>query len=165
MTLTPARAADSDELRRFLRAADLTLAGLDDPSVRLWIERDPAGEIVGSTGYESSGRHVLIRSVAVAAGRRASGAGSRLARFAIQDASARGAERAWLFSRRSGPFWRTLGFAPADREALAAALPEAHQVRLFLATGQFEREVAWSRPLGDDDHRPPSASAASSARR
>ena len=43
MPLLPVSPADVDDLRAFLVAADLTLAGLDDPAVRLWIERDAAG--------------------------------------------------------------------------------------------------------------------------
>jgi hypothetical protein len=44
-------------LRDFLSEVDLTLAGLDDlddPKVRLSIERDVDGCIIGSTGYELS---------------------------------------------------------------------------------------------------------------
>lgn len=149
MRLTRLSADDVDELADFLRNADLTLAGLDDARVRLWIQRDPGGAIVGSTGFELSddGEHVLIRSVAVSPMLRAAGTGSRLARWSLDQARVAGARRAWLFSRRSGPFWVKLGFEPADREELARALPDARQVRLFLRTGQLEREVAWSRPL------------------
>jgi len=142
---------DLRDLRAFLAASDLTLAGLDAPSphLHLWIDRDPSGTIVGSTGYESSAddTHALIRSVAVAETGRTRGAGSRLARHALAEAAATGADHAWLFSRRSGPFWQKLGFIPADRDALAAALPDTHQVQLFRATGQLAREVAWSRSL------------------
>ncbi|PPF24330.1 GNAT family N-acetyltransferase [Rathayibacter tritici] len=142
--------ADVDEVRAFLAEADLTLAGLDSPSVRLWLERDARGRTVGSTGWEPSadGRHALIRSVAVAVDRRGSGAGRRLARHALADAARSGARRAWLFSRRSGPFWRSLGFAPADRDELAAALAATYQVRLFTESGQLAREIAWSLRLG-----------------
>lgn len=52
-----------------------------------------------------------------------------------------------LFSRRSGPFWQRLGFVAADRDELAAALPDARQVRLFQETGRMGIEVAWSMPL------------------
>lgn len=141
------------ELRAFLTTADLTLAGLDSPSphLHLWVERDAAGAIVGSTGYELSadGAHALIRSVAVAPTVRTRGAGTDLARHALTEAAAAGARTAWLFSRRSGPFWQKLGFIRADRDALAAALPDSQQVRLFRATGQLHREIAWSRPLDD----------------
>jgi N-acetylglutamate synthase-like GNAT family acetyltransferase len=147
-----------DDLRTFLVSADLTVAGLDrvghdraglEPTVRLWVDRAEGGRVVGSTGYETSadGVHVLVRSVAVAPQLRGLGHGTRLARFAVGHAAATGARRAWLFSRRSGPFWQSLGFTPADRQALAAALPDTHQVRLFRRTGQLDHEVAWSRGL------------------
>ena len=138
-------------LRDFLSEVDLTLAGLDDPAVRLWIERDVDGRIIGSTGYElSSDRmNALVRSVAVAPAHRTAGAGTRLAKFALMDAACCGATRAWQFSRRSGPFWQKLGFQAADREELALVLPHANQVRLFTESGQLEREIAWSRPLDD----------------
>ncbi|WP_076680201.1 GNAT family N-acetyltransferase [Microbacterium sp. RU33B] len=140
---------DISDVRSFLAEADLTLSGLDAASVRLWIERDDGGRIVGATGFELSGdaRHALIRSVAVASDRRAQGRGSALARFALERATDAGAGTAWLFSRRSGPFWQSLGFARADIAELAAALADTHQVRLFRETGQLDREVAWSRPL------------------
>lgn len=151
MPLSPVSPKEAELLRSFLHDADLTLAGLDDRAVRLWIERDSDGTIIGSTGFELSedGKHALIRSVAVLPSRRAAGAGSQLASFALQQAAQAGAERAWLFSRRSGPFWQKLGFASADRSALAIALPDTQQVRLFTRTGQLDHEVAWSRDLSD----------------
>lgn len=149
MQLERCRDDDVDALTSFLGDADLTVSGLDSPSVRLWVEWDAQRKIVGSTGYELSadGLHALVRSVAVSAARRAQGRGSELARFALDRAAAEGATRAWLFSRRSGPFWRSLGFEPADRGELVGALPDSTQVRLFQQTGQLEREVAWSRLL------------------
>lgn len=149
MTLDRIAMTDVPDLRGFLEEADLTLAGLDEPAVHVWVERAGNGEIVGSTGFELSrdGAHALIRSVAVAPGRRSAGAGSLLARFAIERAREAGATRAWLFSRRSGPFWQKLGFTGGDRYELAAALPDTHQVRLFRETGQLDREVAWSMGL------------------
>lgn len=147
--LEQSRPDDVAALTAFLGEVDLTLSGLDAPSVRLWLERDGDGAIVGSTGYELSreGRHALIRSVAVRPTHRSRGSGSALANFALARAADEGARTAWLFSRRSGPFWQSLGFEPADRDELAAALADTHQVRLFQRTGQLAREVAWSRPL------------------
>lgn len=67
MTYSPVPNDDIQELRAFLSEADLTGAGLDSTAVRVWVERDPNGRIVGSTGYEAStdGADVVIRSVAV----------------------------------------------------------------------------------------------------
>lgn len=83
---------DVDDLRAFLHDVDLTLAGLDEPTVRLWMERNDNGALVGSTGFELSadGEHALIRSVAVAPEHRTAGAGSRLARYAMDQARPRG---------------------------------------------------------------------------
>lgn len=151
MELERCRPEDVEALTAFFEAVDLTLSGLDAPSVRLWVERDETGAIVGSTGYELSadGCHALIRSVAVRPTHRSRGSGSALATFALTRAAEEGARTAWLFSRRSGPFWQNLGFEPADRNELAAALADTHQVRLFQQTGQLKREIAWSRPLGE----------------
>ncbi|MFE5410805.1 GNAT family N-acetyltransferase [Microbacterium sp. NPDC056569] len=151
MELQECGPADAAALTAFLTEADLTSSGLDAPGVRLWIERDARGAIIGSTGYEISadGRHVLIRSVAVRSSERSRGRGGALARFALDRAANEGAATAWLFSRRSGPFWQALGFSPADRDELADALAGTHQVRLFRRTGQLDREVAWSRELRD----------------
>ncbi len=149
MDIAACGAADVAALTTFLRDSDLTLSGLDAPGVRLWIERDERRVVVGSTGYEITDdrHHVLIRSVAVSPAHRSRGRGSALATFALRQAAEEGARKAWLFSRRSGPFWQNLGFAPADRDALADALADTHQVRLFRETGQLEVEVAWSRSL------------------
>ena len=90
----------------------------------------------------------LIRSVAVDAAGRAAGTGTRLARFACERAAGEGAQDAWLFSRRSGPFWQGMGFLPADRGELARVLAGTHQVEHFRSTGQLDREIAWRMPLG-----------------
>lgn len=147
--MAPLTAQDLPDLREFLRACDLTLSGIESPGVRLWITRDADGRVTGSTGYEASadGAHALIRSVAVLPGARAAGVGTALARRALESAAASGAREAWLFSRRSGPFWQKLGFEQASTAELAAALVDTHQVRLFATTGQLDREVAWHRFL------------------
>ncbi|WP_432536222.1 GNAT family N-acetyltransferase [Kineococcus arenarius] len=140
---------DVPDLLGFLTRADLTLSGLDDPDVRLWLLRDDTEQVHGSTGYELSedGSHALIRSVAVEEHLRGRGTGLELARWALEQAAAEGAQRAWLFSRRSGPFWQRLGFTAADRHELAEVLANTRQVGLFRESGQLQREVAWSRPL------------------
>lgn len=142
--LVALRPADLIGLVGFLTRADLTLTGLDAETVRLWLLRDDDGQVQGSAGYELSenGQHALVRSVAVDPGRRRHGLGLQLARFALDRAAAEGAGRAWLFSRRSGPFWQRLDFEPADRDVLARVLAGTHQVQLFQRTGQLEREVA-----------------------
>ena len=139
--------ADAFALGEFLRSVDLTTTGLDDPDVFLWIDLDPDGRIVASTGFELADEHALIRSVAVAPQLRRSGRGLELASFALAQAEAAGARRAWLMSRRSGAFWQKLGFESADIHQLTAALLSTSQVKAFAASGQLDYETAWTRTL------------------
>jgi len=140
---------DVDDARALLAASDLTLSGLGEAGVHLWLARDDGGAVVATTGYEASedGRDVLVRSVAVTPGLRGRGMGLGLASWALERAVEAGAARAWLFSRRSGPFWERAGFTPGDRDEMARRLASTHQVRQFVATGQLGREVAWTRRL------------------
>jgi N-acetylglutamate synthase-like GNAT family acetyltransferase len=145
----PIEPSGVDTLRDFLAEADLTTSGLDAPGARYWVVRDGRGAVVGSTGFELSttASDALIRSVAVASDARAAGLGTELARFAIDAARDAGAARAWLFSRRSGPFWQKLGFERVPTQSLAEALGGTAQVALFTKTGQLAREVGWMRTL------------------
>lgn len=139
-------AADLPLVERFLVDADLTVAGL--ATTTLWVDEDATGAIASTTGFELVGQHALIRSVAVRPDLRGSGLGLRNAAFAIVEAQLAGARTAWLFSRRSGPFWQKLGFWRAPTDELVDALGETAQVQLFLETGQIAGEVAWRRLLG-----------------
>jgi len=143
----PFSRGDRFELTEFLKASDLTTSGIGEPGVRLWIDVDSDGRIVGSTGYESVGTSGLLRSVAVAPPLRGEGRGTELARFALSEMASLDVRRVWLFSRRSGPFWEGLGFEPADIDELADVMADTHQVRAFAASGQLRYETAWSRTL------------------
>jgi N-acetylglutamate synthase-like GNAT family acetyltransferase len=147
--IAPAGRGDTADILVFLGDADLTVSGLDSPAVRLWVQRDARGRLVGTTGFErpDGGEDVLIRSVAVHTDLRGAGVGTALAVYALERAAAEGVTRAWLFSRRSGPFWQSLGFEAADRLELARVLAATHQVGHFRETGRLDTEVAWSRTL------------------
>jgi N-acetylglutamate synthase-like GNAT family acetyltransferase len=143
----PFEDADAAPLAEFLRRCDLTTSGIGAPGLRLWIDVDSDGRIVGSTGFEVVGESALLRSVAVSPYLRGTGRGTELAKFALDQLTAMGVRRVWLFSRRSGPFWEKLGFGTVDIAELAASLADTHQVRAFEASGQLGFETAWSRQL------------------
>lgn len=143
----PVARGDSFDLTEFLRAVDLTVNGIGEPELYLWADFDADGRIVGTTGFELDDANALIRSVAVDPFARGTGRGTELARFALEQAAILGATRAWLFSRRSGPFWQKLGFEPASAAELAAAVGRTHQLQAFVASGQLLYESAWSRSL------------------
>ena len=142
-----AESADAFELTEFLRAADLTTSGIGETGVHLWVDLDTDGRIIATTGFELEGDNALLRGVAVAPSLRGRGRGTELAQFALDQARSAGATRAWLFSRRSGAFWKRLGFQPADAAELALALASTHQVRALDASHQLRYETAWSRSL------------------
>ena len=119
--------SELEELRAFLSEVELTLAGLEARTVRLWVERDADHKIVGSTGYEISEdrRDALIRSVAVSPQSRKVGSGSCLPRFALSEAAREGAQNACVcvsvsWSRDDGRIWPHL--------QLASLLADTHQV-------------------------------------
>ncbi|WP_233205646.1 GNAT family N-acetyltransferase [Cryobacterium sp. Y82] len=91
--LTLTTPPDLDTVTAFPRVADLTLSGLDSPTLRLWTARDATTGRIASTGYERSEvkQHVLIRSVAVAPALQGLGGGLQLARFALDRAAESGA--------------------------------------------------------------------------
>ncbi|WP_341537464.1 GNAT family N-acetyltransferase [Clavibacter michiganensis] len=141
--LAPVGPADVEALHAFLAVADLTVTGLDDPGVRLWIQRDGDGRITGSTGFELSadGRHALIRSVAVDPALRSAGLGSTLARHALPPAlGARGCSRAGRV--RSGA-------ASASRRPIATRSPP--RCPMPARSSRSARPVSWrARSRGRD---------------
>jgi N-acetylglutamate synthase-like GNAT family acetyltransferase len=143
----PFSRGDAFELAQFLNSADLSTAGVGEPDVALWIDLDSDGRIVGSVGLEFAGRHALVRGIAVAATLRGNGRGRELVGFAFDQARARGADTAWLLTRRAAGFCARLGFAGVDVAELADALPDSHRVRALRESGLLRYETAWSRSL------------------
>lgn len=139
--------ADGFSLAEFLREVETPAAGLESPDLRIWMDLDPDGRIVATTGYELAGTDALLRAIAVAPAFRGSGRGTELVRFALERAAAEGATRAWLVSRHSADFWSGLGFEPTDIGELAKALAATAQVRAFSDTGQLRYETGWVRSL------------------
>jgi hypothetical protein len=69
----PLEPGDADALTEFLLSVDLTVSGIGEPQLQLWIEPNADGRIVGSTGLELGGSDALLRSVAVHPSLRGSG--------------------------------------------------------------------------------------------
>jgi GNAT superfamily N-acetyltransferase len=142
----PCERGDSFELGAFLSGAALEPAGIGEPGVWFWVDVDADGRLVGSVGLELAGKDALIRGLAVSPGLRGNGRGTELARFALTEASAQGATRAWCVGRASG-FSERLGFAPVGTSEATDILADTHLVRSLAASGLLRYETAWSRPL------------------
>ena len=143
----PVSRGDAFEVTEFLRAAELSVDGIGQPEVHLWVDLDSDGRIVGSTGFELDGQDALLRGIAVHSSLAETGRRTELARFALDRATSIGATRAWLLGRRAGSLWQDLGFEPAHIADLEEALASTHPVRSLAASSQLAYQTAWSRPL------------------
>lgn len=142
---------DLDAIRDLIMGAELaserrhitaTLAGST-----YWIA-DLNGVPSGCIGLEHGGEGVsLIRSAVVVPEARSRGLGRALVQGAVTHASLRGDHTLYLLSTGMGDYWRRFGFEPVGTEELAAALPDAPQVRGGLTRGWLHEEEAWKRTL------------------
>lgn len=111
-----------------------------------WIAR-LAGEPIGCIGLEHGEGVSLLRSAAVLPWARGLGVGRALAQSALTLASLRGDRAVYLFSSDAGAYWQRLGFEEVPVDELAAALPDAPQVKSGLTRGWLPSETAWKRVL------------------
>lgn len=130
----------------------LTRCGLHTSSVTpegstYWVA-DLNGVPSGCIGLEHGEGASLIRSTAVLPEARSQGLGRALVASALTYASLRGDRTVYLFSQEAGDYWRRFGFVPASADELAAALPQAPQVRSGVCKGWIHDEQAWKHVLG-----------------
>jgi amino-acid N-acetyltransferase len=121
-TIGPATPQDVEPVRRLLVEAELPEAGLLDqfPSAYAVAKRD--GQLVGVAGLEVYGASGLLRSVAVAPARRRSGLGRALVASRLAAAREARLEAVYLLTLSAADFFRALGFVPARRDAVPAAI-------------------------------------------
>ncbi len=115
-------ASGSDEaaVEKLLLAALLPLDGVHD-ALPCFIVAESDGEIVGVAGVEAcgvSGKHALLRSVAVAPEWRSKGLGRTLVSRAIALAEERGAKALYLLTTTAEAYFPTCGFTQATRESV-----------------------------------------------
>lgn len=113
-----AQPEDWDAVSQLLAACNL--APLDRTSQfgpQYAVAEDGHGVLIGVAGYERYGGDVLLRSVAVAEGRRAAGLGARLASGRLAHARAAGASAAYLLTDTAAGYWRRHGFEPIERSS------------------------------------------------
>jgi N-acetylglutamate synthase-like GNAT family acetyltransferase len=111
-----------------------------------WIA-DLDGVPGGCIGLEHGEGASLIRSTAVLPQARGQGLGRALVQSALTHATLRGDRVVYLFSQEAGDYWRRSGFVPAGAGEIAAALPDAPQVRSGVCKGWIADEQAWKRDM------------------
>lgn len=100
---------------RLLEAAALPTSDLTDAHMDDFFYCGSPVAPVGLVGLEFRGSDALLRSLAVASERRGSGLGSALVDAAEAHARARGARSIFLLTTTAEDFFKSRGYAPADR--------------------------------------------------
>jgi len=114
------------QMKDALRGALLDADDLDDDALAFRL--DDADGPIGWAALERFGEEALLRSVLIAASKRASGSGAELVRQVMEQARNCGIARLWLLTETAAPFFAKLGFRIVHRS-------EAPEV--IRATSQF----------------------------
>jgi N-acetylglutamate synthase-like GNAT family acetyltransferase len=121
LTLRRARAADWTAVDTLLTSNGLPVDGARE-HLSTFVLAQAGDEIVGCAGLEPRGDVALLRSVAVAAGRRRQGIGRQMVGSLLDEARRRGFTAVALLTTTARRYFEALGFGPADRSAAPAAL-------------------------------------------
>jgi L-amino acid N-acyltransferase YncA len=124
-----ARRADWPAIRALLEADGLPIEGAEAHlgDFLVAVRRD---QVVGTAGLECyPSDAVLLRSVAVAAAERGTGAGRRLVERVLERAARRGARHAVLLTTSAQAFFTHLGFVPVCRDDVPRALHASAEFR------------------------------------
>jgi N-acetylglutamate synthase-like GNAT family acetyltransferase len=136
-----------ESVRAFLAGHSHLPADFLAPPCRYWAYVLPGGAVVGTVGLEYGPECGLLRTAFVHPSHRGGGIGRVLVAALLAEARRAGLRRVYLFSTGAGAFWERLGFQRAPVPEVAAALPDAPQVRDYRARGCLGTEVAYRLDL------------------
>jgi amino-acid N-acetyltransferase len=128
MHIVPAAPTDLRGIVALLQASRLPLAGIERHMATALVARD-ADRVVGCAAVEVYGSAGLLRSVAVAEGRRGEGLGQRLTDAALAVARKRGVRNLYLLTTTADAFFPRFGFAQIARSELDPALNDSEELR------------------------------------
>ncbi|MDF2381766.1 GNAT family N-acetyltransferase [Nostoc ellipsosporum NOK] len=130
MRATPVAPEPGSALARELTAAGLPVDDLAEPA-RQFFRFDDAAGLVGYGGIEGVGADRLLRSVVVVPARRKAGLGGALVAALEHAAAEEGARAFYLLTTTAEPFFRRLGYAPAERSGAPAAIADSAEFRML----------------------------------
>ncbi|HSE27848.1 MAG TPA: arsenic resistance N-acetyltransferase ArsN2 [Gemmatimonadales bacterium] len=126
--MRPAAGADLPWARDLLAAAGLPPGGLEDQFPAAYVVLEGEGGPLGLAGLERYGAAGLLRSVAVAAGCRGTGAGAALVADRLARARADGLSAVYLLTTTAADWFPRFGFRGITRAELPAELGAAPEV-------------------------------------
>jgi amino-acid N-acetyltransferase len=128
-SIHPARDTNFDAIVRLLKEARLPHADLTPQHLEHFLVLREGDAIVGVVGMEVRGAAGLLRSLAVAEGRRGGGAASALVDALEARARDSGLRTLYLLTTTAEGFFARRGYAPADRAAVPDAIRETPEFR------------------------------------
>ncbi|MCA0456575.1 MAG: GNAT family N-acetyltransferase [Chloroflexi bacterium] len=146
-TVTPAQSRDYNRILNLIQHVTLLTEGILAAGTRYWVVETASGELAACAGLEFGSDAVLFRSLAVYEAYRGDGLARRLIDHALNEAQAEGYHHAYCFSTRAADYFSRLGFREVPVAQLAAALPDAPQVKHFAMIGKLAGERAWWKAL------------------
>ena len=147
-TIAPAQPADYSRILTLIQHVKLLTEGILAAGTRYWVVETESGGLAACAGLEFGSDAVLFRSLAVYEAYRGDGLARRLIDHALSEAQAEGYQHACCFSTRAADYFARTGFREVPVSQLAAALPDAPQVKHFAAIGKLAGERAWWKAIG-----------------
>ena len=123
-----ATAADLDAVLDMLKAAGLSLPGVDEHIADFFVARR-AGRPVGAMGLELRGTHALLRSAVVVPEERGSGIAARLYATVERFAREQGVHTLVLLTTRAEGYWARHGFVHITRDDVPEPVKRSHEFR------------------------------------
>lgn len=127
MALVPAQAADLPDIRALLQSADLPQEDLTQAHLQDFLVLRESGALVGVAGLERHGADGLLRSVAVAPGRRGGGLGAGLVAAVEAQARTAGLRALYLLTTTAADFFARHGYRRIERREAPAPLQASRE--------------------------------------
>jgi protein-tyrosine-phosphatase/N-acetylglutamate synthase-like GNAT family acetyltransferase len=125
--LRPARQGDFEAVERLLAQCGLGIEGLEAGFPGGYAVVESAGDLVGAAGAEVYGEDGLLRSVAVAPGRRGDGLGALLVRNRLEWAAKHGLRGVYLLTTTAAEFFEWMGFRRIERDTAPEGIRASEQ--------------------------------------
>ena len=123
-SILKARSEDADAIDRILTLNHLPLEGLRDHLATTLVARE-GGAVIGTAALEVYADGALLRSVAVAPGRRHQGLGGALTEAALELAADLHAPAVFLLTTTADRYFPRFGFAPIERADVPVSVQQS----------------------------------------